>query len=154
MWNKIKHYVIFIAIALGVGGLSALLTMGNMDIYEEIARPKLAPPGFLFPIVWTILFILMGISSARIYKSEDSRKNEALFVYFLQLGVNFFWSIFFFNLQAFLLSFIWIIILWLLIIYMIILFYRIDKPAGLLQIPYLVWVTFATYLTYMIYIMN
>ncbi|MBQ2754058.1 MAG: tryptophan-rich sensory protein, partial [Clostridia bacterium] len=89
-----------------------------------------------------------------IYKSGDSRKNEALFVYFLQLGVNFFWSIFFFNLQAFLLSFIWIIILWLLIIYMIILFYRIDKPAGLLQIPYLIWVTFATYLTYMIYIMN
>ena len=111
MWNKIKHYVIFILIALGTGGLSALLTKGNMEIYDEISRPLLSPPSFVFPVVWTILFILMGISSARIYKSGDSRKNEALFVYFLQLGVNFFWSIFFFNLQAFFFSFVWIIIL-------------------------------------------
>lgn len=154
MWLKIKPYVISIAIALTVGGLSALLTTDNMMIYQDTIRPTLAPPAFLFPIVWTILFILMGISSAIIYKSNEKSSSEALTIYAIQLVVNFFWSIIFFNLRNYLFALIWILLLWFLIIFMIYKFYGINKTAALLQIPYLLWVTFATYLTFMIYLLN
>lgn len=154
MWLKIKPYVVSIVIALAVGGLSALLTADNMMIYQEIVRPALAPPAFLFPIVWTILFILMGISSAIIYKSNEKSSSEALTIYAIQLVVNFFWSIIFFNLRNYLFALIWILLLWFLIIFMIYKFYGINKTAALLQIPYLLWVTFATYLTFTIYLLN
>lgn len=157
MWKKIKPYVISIAIALAVGGLSALLTAGNMNIYGRIITPPLSPPPILFPIVWTILYTLMGVSSARIYikgKEQNIDVSGALLVYALQLAVNFFWSIIFFNMQAFLFAFIWIILLWLLIIVMIKRFYEIDPLSAWLQIPYLLWVTFAAYLTFAIYILN
>ena len=100
MWKKIKPYVISIAIALAVGGLSALLTAGNMNIYDRIITPPLSPPPILFPIVWTILYTLMGVSSARIYikgKEQNIDVSGALLVYALQLAVNFFWSIIFFK---------------------------------------------------------
>ena len=106
MWKKIKPYVISVLIALAVGGLSALVTKGNMDIYDQIVKPKLAPPEFIFPIVWSILFVLMGISSAIVYikaKQELTVQKTGIGVYALQLVVNFFWSILFFNFQAFLL---------------------------------------------------
>lgn len=157
MWKKIKPYVISIAIALAVGGLSALLTAGNMNIYGRIITPPLSPPPILFPIVWTILYTLMGVSSARIYikgKEQNIDVSGALLVYALQLAVNFFWSIIFFNMQAFLFAFVWIILLWLLIIVMIKRFYEIDPLSAWLQIPYLLWVTFAAYLTFAIYILN
>lgn len=157
MWKKIKPYVISIAIALAVGGLSALLTAGNMNIYDRIVTPPLSPPPILFPIVWTILYTLMGVGSARIYikgKEQNIDVSSALLVYALQLAVNFFWSIIFFNMQAFLFAFIWIILLWLLIIVMIKRFYEIDPLSAWLQIPYLLWVTFAAYLTFAIYILN
>lgn len=157
MWNKIKPYVVSIAIALAVGGLSALLTKNNMEMYGNIDKPPLSPPGWIFPIVWGILYVLMGIGSAQVYinrvgKEEDSR--SALFIYGLQLAVNFFWSIIFFNMQAFLFAFIWLIILWVLVIVMIIKFKRVNKTAAYMQIPYLLWVTFAGYLTLAVYILN
>ncbi len=157
MWRKIKPYVISIAIALGVGGLSALLTKGNMDIYNTINRPALAPPMIVFPIVWGILFVLMGISSAIVYTKRDENPDEvldALKVYAFQLIVNFFWSIIFFNMQAYLFAFIWLLLLWVLIIIMIIRFKKVSKTAAYLQLPYLLWVTFAGYLTFMIWILN
>lgn len=157
MWKKLKPYVISIAIALGVGALSALLTRENMDIYDRIITPPLAPPGILFPIVWTILYTLMGISSARIYikgKEEKIDVSSALNVYALQLAVNFFWSIIFFNMEAFLFAFIWLILLWVLIIIMIKRFYEIEPLSAWLQIPYFLWVTFAAYLNFAIYILN
>ena len=157
MWNKIKPYVISIAIALGVGGLSAWLTRGSMDIYERINMPPLSPPGWLFPVVWSILFTLMGISSARVYvvgKRENIDVSTALKVYAIQLAVNFLWSIIFFNLEAFLFAFIWLLLLWVLIIVIIKLFYDVSPVAGLLQIPYLLWVTFAAYLNFMIFVLN
>lgn len=157
MWNKIKPYVISIAIALGVGGLSALLTKNNMNIYETINRPALAPPMIVFPIVWGILFTLMGISAALVWvKGRENGQDiaSALGVYGFQLAVNFFWSIIFFNMQAFLFAFIWLIILWILIIVMILKFKKISPAAAYLQIPYLLWVTFAGYLTLMIYLLN
>ncbi len=157
MWNKIKPYVISIAIALSVGGLSALFTKNNMEMYGNIAKPPLSPPGWVFPVAWGILYVLMGIGAAQIYinrsgKEEDAR--SALFVYGLQLLVNFFWSIIFFNMQAFLFAFIWLIILWVLVIVMIIMFKRVNKTAAYIQIPYLLWVTFAGYLTLAVYILN
>jgi tryptophan-rich sensory protein len=149
-----KQLLISIGIALGIGGLSALVTMNSMENYETMIKPPLSPPAFLFPIVWTILFTLMGISSYLIFNSDDNRKSFALFIYGAQLAVNFFWPIFFFNFSAYLLSFIWILLLWLLIILMIKLFYPINKVAALLQIPYLLWVTFAAYLNFGVFILN
>jgi len=156
MWKKIKPFVIGIAIAWAVGALSALLTRGNMGLYDEIARPPLSPPMVLFPIVWGILFTLMGVSSAMIWLERENGKDTgtALRIYGLQLVVNFFWSIIFFNMRAFLFAFIWIMLLWALIIVMITLFRRLNKTAAYLQIPYLLWVTFAAYLTLMIFMMN
>ena len=157
MWKKIKPYVISIAIALAVGGLSALLTKNNMEVYDTINRPALAPPMWLFPVVWSILFILMGISSALVWVNRDENREDAfsaLRVYGLQLVVNFFWTIIFFNMQAYLFTFIWLILLWVLIIIMIIQFRKISPLAAYLQIPYLLWVTFAGYLTLMIYLLN
>lgn len=157
MWNKIKPYVISVAIALAVGGSSALLTAGSMDLYSEIVQPPLAPPSFLFPVVWTVLYILMGISAAMIYLEKDKMPREvsrALLVYALSLFLNFFWSIIFFNMRAFLFSFIWLVLLWAAIIAMIIKFCRIRPLAGILQIPYLLWVTFAGYLNFAIFLLN
>lgn len=152
MWKKFKPYVISVAIALAVGGLSALLTKGSMDIYTTLNQPALSPPSWVFPVVWTILFTLMGISAARVYLKN--RTNKGLIVYGIQLIVNLLWSIIFFNLRAFLFSFIWLLLLWILIIIMIMEFAKTDKLAAYLQVPYLLWVTFAGYLNYMIYILN
>ena len=157
MWKNLKPYIISVLIALGVGGLAALLTRNNMDIYQSITRPPLSPPSWLFPVVWTVLYILMGISSAMVYikgSEGDENASSALRIYALQLAVNFFWSIIFFNMQAYLFSFIWIILLWILIIVMIKRFYEVSPVAAWLQIPYLLWVTFAAYLNLMIYFLN
>lgn len=157
MKENVKKYAVSVIIALAVGGLSALLTSGNMDLYPEITKPPLAPPSVLFPIVWTILYILTGISAALIYGEKDSKPEEvksALTVYGINLFLNFFWSIIFFNMRAFLFSFIWLVALWIVIIIMIIKFYRIKPVAGILQIPYLLWVTFAGYLNLAIYLLN
>lgn len=157
MWQKIKPYVISVAFALGIGSLSALITAGSMDLYSEIVQPPLAPPGFLFPIVWTILYILMGISAAMIWQERGTNRQKvdtALSVYALNLFLNFFWSIIFFNMRAFLFAFIWLIALWAVILTMIIKFTKIKPVAGYLQIPYLLWVTFAGYLNLAIYILN
>lgn len=158
MWKKLKPYIISILIALAIGGLSALLTMGNMKVfYASINKPPLAPPTTVFPIVWCILFILMGIGSAIIYLNRDKAPeaaSSALKIYGLQLIVNFFWSIIFFNMQAFLFAFIWTMILWVLIIIMILQFRKINKTAAWMQVPYLIWTTFAAYLTLMIFLLN
>ncbi len=157
MFKKIKPYIVSILIALGVGGLSAFFTRNNMDLYEEIITPALAPPSWLFPIVWTILFILMGISAAMIYTDKtasETQKISALYTYSLSLIVNFFWSIIFFNLRAFFFAFIWLLLLLLLIIRTIIKYESINKTAAYLQIPYVLWVAFAGYLTLSIWWLN
>ncbi len=157
MWKKYKSYIVSVLIALLVGGLSALLTKNNMDIYENINTPPLSPPGWLFPIVWGILFVLMGISAARVYevgKKENKDVSSSLKIYALQLAVNFLWSIIFFNMQAYLLAFLWLVLLWVLIFKMIKEFNKTDSLAAKLQIPYLLWVTFAGYLNFMIWILN
>ena len=155
--KKIKPYIISILIALGLGGLSAFFTRNNMDLYSDIIRPPLSPPSVLFPIVWTILFILMGISAAIIYTNETApeyQKKSALYTYALSLIINFFWSIIFFNLRSFLFAFVWLILLLYLIIKTIIKYKKIEPIAAYLQIPYTLWVTFAGYLTLAIFILN
>ncbi len=159
MKKYIKSYVVSVLIPLAVGGLSALLTMGNMDIYKEINTPPLSPPSFLFPIVWTILYVLMGISSGMIYNasvrtSDKTKKEKALLTYALSLIFNFGWSLIFFNKRAFFFAFVWICVLLFLIIKTIYEYWQINKLAAYLQIPYLAWVLFATYLNIGIAILN
>lgn len=149
-WKKL---IICLAIPLAVGGLSAFLTRNSMETFETINKPILAPPGWLFPVVWTILFILMGIASYLVLTSGKPSAS-ALTIYGIQLVFNFFWSIIFFNLEMYLFAFIWLVVLWLLILKTTILFYQISKPAGYLMIPYLLWVTFAGYLNLAIFLLN
>lgn len=153
MKKQWKTLVFCIALPLAVGGLSALLTRGGMEAFNSLNKPSLAPPGWLFPVAWTILYILMGIASYLVLTSGQPN-SAALNTYGLQLIFNFFWSIIFFNLEMYLFAFIWLVLLWLLILRTTVLFFRISKPAGYLMIPYLLWVAFAGYLNLSIYLLN
>ena len=147
--SKFRKYLplaVSIGIAWGAAGLSYLLTgRSNMEGYAALNQPPLAPPGWLFPIVWTILYTLMGIASYIIVVS-DQPKQDALFVYGLQLFANFFWSILFFRMELYFLAFLWLILLWILIFKTMTEFGKISLTAKRLLIPYLLWVTFAGYL--------
>jgi len=151
-----KTYLISVVIPLAVGALSALLSMDSMEIYaQQIAKPPLSPPAWLFPVVWTILYALMGISAARIYLAPKSdARSKGLNLYIAQLVVNFFWSLFFFNAQAFGFSVLWLILLWVLVLLMILAFSKVDTKAAWLQIPYLIWLTFALYLNIGVWYLN
>lgn len=153
-----KRWQLFfcIAIPLAIGGLSAWLTRDGMSSFAAWNKPPLSPPGWLFPVVWTILFVLMGLASYLVLRSEQPRQavHKALWLYGIQLGVNFFWPIFFFNLSLYLFSFAWLVLLWVLILATTVRFYRISRAAGYLMLPYFVWVTFAGYLNFGIYLLN
>lgn len=153
MKQSIRTFIIFILIPLTVGVLSSIVS-GGTKLYSAISQPALSPPGYIFPIVWTILYILMGISSYIIYTSGSPSTTDALSVYTLQLFFNFFWSILFFKFSQFFPSFVWLLLLIFLIIIMILKFYSINPIAAYLQIPYLLWCLFAAYLNLMIYILN
>ena len=150
--SQFKIYTKAILIPLGVGLFIGAITSNAIE-YNTLIQPILAPPGFLFPIVWTILYVLMGISYGRI-ENKNLVNLEIKFIYYLQLFVNAMWSIIFFTFKWRLFAFIWILILILLIIIMIIKFYNEDKVSGLLQIPYLLWALFASYLKLSIYLLN
>lgn len=143
-----KTYALWILLTEAVGGLSGWLTREGTEVYQStVTQPPLSPPPLVFPIVWGILYALMGIGAARIYLAPPTLgRTRALRIFLLQLIFNFFWSLIFFNLQAFGFALAWLLVLWGLILLMILLFARIDKPAALLQLPYLLWVTFALYL--------
>lgn len=150
--SQFRIYFISILIPVGVGLIIGAITSSSME-YNTLIQPVLAPPSILFPIVWTILYVLMGISYGML-QSKDLVNSEIRFIYYLQLFVNSMWSIIFFTFEWRLFAFIWILILILLIIMMIIKFYNKDKVAGLLQIPYLLWALFASYLNFSIYLLN
>ena len=153
--EKLTTLLIFVIGTELVGALSALLSGGNFSaFYESLNQPPFAPPGWLFPVMWAILYALMGISAYQIYDSDDDRKSKALWIYFIQLAVNFSWSIVFFRFQSLLGAVIVIVILLILIALMMIAFGQIRKSAALLNIPYLLWVLFATYLTMGVYLLN
>ena len=153
MTVSLKKLVKCVAIPLAVGALSALLTKDNYNIPNQ---PPLSPPAWVFPVVWTILYILMGIASYIICESNATRdeKNKALAPYVGQLVFNFFWSIIFFSMRQYLFAFIWIIALWTLILITILRFRKISETASNLLIPYIIWVTFAAYLNLAIYLIN
>lgn len=153
---NLKRFLISIAIPLIVGGLSAFITRGNMDLYSQINQPPLSPPAWLFPVVWTILYILMGISLYLVGNSNASYsdKRRAYIFFGVQLFLNFIWSPIFFVGRYYLLAFIVLVFMWIFTFGMILSFYKISKPAGLLQIPYLLWLTFAGYLNFAIFLLN
>lgn len=147
---KWKPLAANLLLSLGVGALSALLTMNSTrEVYAGLVKPPLSPPAWVFGVVWTILFLLMGISAYLVYTSDanQERKRNALIVYGAQLFFNLMWPVLFFNMQWYWFSFAWLIVLWFLILTMIVMFSNISRKAALLQIPYLVWVAFAGYLT-------
>ena len=145
-----------LAIPLLVGLVSGFFTRGGVEEFSQTAvKPFFMPPGWLFPVVWTLLYILMGIAAYIIEnESTDLSKSRATFFYYIQLFFNFCWSFIFFNMQAYLLAFVWIIILWLLIIATTLEFYKISKTAAYLMIPYIIWVTFAAVLNFSVYLLN
>ena len=145
-----------IAIPLLVGIVAAIISGGGMEVFESVNKPPLSPPAWLFPVVWTILYTLMGISSYLILTSgaKEEQVQKAMNVYGYQLAVNFLWPTFFFNFRWYLFSFVWLLLLWILVLVMILRFWRIDKRAAYLNIPYLVWLTFAGYLNLGIAILN
>ena len=150
--SKFKIYAKSIFIPVVVGLIIGAITSSSME-YNTLIQPALAPPSILFPIVWTILYVLMGVSYG-ILESKSLVNTEIKFIYYLQLFVNALWSIIFFTFEWRLFAFIWLLILILLIFTMIIKFYNKNKVAGLLQIPYLLWAVFASYLNLSIYLLN
>lgn len=156
--KKVRVFALIAAvlIPLAVGGFSAMLTAGDMNIYDSAVRPPLAPPGWLFPIAWTVLYILMGLSSYFVLVSDayEDRKRKALRLYSVQLAMNFFWSTLFFTYERYLLSLIWLLVMWVLILITIIRFIRIRRLAGFLLCPLFLWTTFAAYLNLAWYLLS
>lgn len=150
--SKFKIYLKSILIPVIVGAIVGFITSSFIN-YNSLVQPPLAPPSILFPIVWSILYVLMGVSYG-ILESNSLVDSDINFIYYLQLFVNALWSIFFFVLKWRFFAFLWILLLLILVIIMIIRFYRKNKVAGLLQIPYLLWVAFATYLNFAIWLLN
>lgn len=149
---KFKIYLKSIFLPVIVGGIVGLIISSFID-YNSLNKPALSPPSIIFPIMWTILYILMGISYG-ILKDKALLDKKVSNVYYIQLFVNALWSIFLFVFKWRLFSFIWLILLVLLVVAMIILFYKKNKLSGILQIPYLVWILFASYLNLFVYLLN
>ena len=152
-WKKL---IIAVAIPLAIGGLAGLITSDGVSEFEELKKPLLAPPAWLFPVAWSILYVLMGVASYKVWTvvTTYEKRKQALFAYGVQLFFNFVWPIIFFNLQEYFFAFVWLVGLWLLIYVTFVQFKQIDRIAGWLLIPYLVWVAFAGYLNFGISILN
>ena len=148
----IKTYLKSILIPVLIGTLVGIIVSNYMD-YNSLIRPVISPPAIIFPIVWTILYILMGVSYG-ILKSNSLLTEKQKNIYYLQLFVNYLWPIFFFVFDWRLFSFLWILLLIVLVVIMIKEFYEKNKTAGLLQIPYLLWLVFAAVLNFSVYWLN
>ena len=144
--------IIYSLLPLIGGAIVGLITSGYMD-YGDMVKPPLSPPSYIFPIVWTILYILMGISYFIATKDKENDKDLNQ-IYILQLLVNFFWPIIFFVLGMYFTAFLWIILLIILVIVMIKELLKNNKISGYLQIPYFIWLLFATYLNIGIFLLN
>jgi tryptophan-rich sensory protein len=152
-WKTYGFWVVFSEV---VGIFSGLLSREGQMVFSDTAiQPPLSPPGWVFPVVWSILYALMGIGAARVALSAPSKaRSRGLNLFVAQLIVNFFWSPIFFNAQAFGFAFLWLVLLWVLVLLMILSFRKIDKTAAWLQIPYLLWLTFAAYLSFGVWLLN
>lgn len=151
--KKIWYIVISILIPLFIGFLGSLLG-GSMSLFDNIKKPVFAPSAILFPIAWGILYILIGVSSYLVYTSDSEYKKTGLIFYAIQLIVNALWTMIFFRFENFLFAFIWLLLLLLLVLIMMYYFYKSNKVAFYLQIPYVLWLVFASILNYSIYTLN
>ena len=151
MNSKLKN-IFYLFFPILIGGIVGFIISGNID-YENLVKPPLAPPKILFPIMWSIIYLLMGISYFILKRRESNTENESK-IYYIQLFVNALWSIIFFLLKWRFVSVLWIILLDILVIYMFYLFYKRVKVSAYLNILYIIWILFATYLTIGIYILN
>ena len=151
-----KQYLFWIGLSLGVGFFSGLISREGTLLYGEmLQKPPLSPPGWVFGVVWTILYTLMGISAAVVWAAPQTlEQSRGLNLFIAQLIVNFFWSPIFFNARAYGLALIWLLVLWVLVLLMILQFRKVDRSAAKLQIPYLVWLTFAAYLNWGVWQLN
>ena len=150
---NIKQLLFYVIITIAIGSAPALfINIG--DVYKSLEKPPLSPPGIVFPIVWTILFILMGISIYRIVRTNNFGVDSLKKLYFVQLIVNAFWTPIFFGLELFGFAFIWLILLLILVVIMTVKFHYIDKVSAYLLIPYIIWLIFAGYLNFSIYLLN
>lgn len=152
--SKTKKLALTLGVTLLVAGIAWFIVQDAPKLYNSIIRPTLAPPAVVFPIVWSVLYILMGTAAYLVINSDDERKGAALRTYYRQLAVNFFWPIIFFNTGWFLAALIWLLLLWLLIVQTIQEFAQIDKRTRWLLLPYLAWATFAVYLNLATYLLN
>jgi len=155
MKTQTKKLLLALALPLAVGGLATLLS-GGMELYKDLNQPPLSPPGWVFPVVWTVLYLLMGYSSYRMAVADAPAqlRKQALFAYGLQLAVNFLWPIIFFGGKLFLTAFFLLLALWLLILWTIFRFTKVDETAADLLLPYLLWVSFALYLNLGVFLLN
>ncbi len=153
---NLKKLVTALLIPLAVGGLSSLITMGDTKIYKSLKTPPLSPPGIVFPIVWSVLYILMGVSLYLVMTKRDAYidKRPAYVLFFVQLFLNFLWQPIFFGAKMYLTAFIILVLLFLSVVAMTVSFYKISRLSALLQIPYIIWVAFAGYLNLGIVILN
>lgn len=154
--GKWKTYAFWIVLSEAAGALSGWLSREGTAVFSETAvQPPLSPPAILFPIVWTVLYLLMGIGAARISLSPPSKeRSRGLNLFIVQLVVNFFWSPIFFNAQAYGFALLWLLFLWVLVLLMILSFRKTDPIAAWLQLPYLLWLTFAAYLNAGVWYLN
>ncbi|MBP1582024.1 MAG: tryptophan-rich sensory protein [Oscillospiraceae bacterium] len=151
---KNPRFLICLLLPLAVGGLSSLLTYKSMEMYGQLRQPLLAPPGWVFPVAWTILYLLMGFGCWLILDRPPKERRVALTLYAVQLLLNFCWPLLFFNEQQFLPAFLLLLALLLVVILMTAAFWRLRKLAGWLQIPYCLWLAFALYLNWSIFLLN
>lgn len=151
-----KIYALWIAICEAVGFFAGILTRNGSQIYAQTAvKPPLSPPGWLFPVVWGILYALMGIGAARITLSPVSaQRSRGLNLMVAQLIVNFFWPLLFFNALAYGFALLWLLLLWVLVLWMILTWRKVDPLAAALQIPYQLWLTLAAYLNAGVWFLN
>ena len=151
---KLKSLIKSLIIPWIVGGLASFLTRNSMSVYGSINLPPLAPPSWLFPIAWGLLYTLMGVSSYIVFDDKPEEQPKARKIYIFQLIVNFLWPILFFNFRAFFLALLCLIILLISVIYMTVEFYKIKPIAAYLQVPYIMWLMFATYLNLGMFLLN
>ena len=150
----LSAFLVNLIVPLAVGGLSAILTSGSMKAFEKMDKPPLAPPSWLFPVIWTALYILMGISAYLVWKNHPLFYMREFSVYVLQLTVNFLWPLVFFGGGAYMAALVLLILLLILVVIMTVLFWKRKKAAGILQLPYILWLLIAAYLNLGIYMLN
>lgn len=150
----IKKLLFYIITTILIGTIPSIFVFKSMNIYNSLNRPPLSPPFIVFPIAWTILYILMGISIYIIMQSKRKLKKNARLIYYIQLATNALWTPIFFGFKEYFLAFLWILMLIVFVITMILTFYKISKKAAYIQIPYLLWLLFASYLNFGVFVLN